>query len=467
MLARESQEELQRFETKVRAISRLAFLYGIENSENPDESNPSSNERFVAACHKGYSLAQEELISELTILEGRISLLKNELKRTRQSKADDKDNARQQTLELRILKWENRLLRRIADGIAWSLLGCRRWVARRLFAFENQPSLLNSNIETVIEAARKINQDPLCFALLCDITSFIQISDLFVHDISPNSRGDRFVEVKSGIMNERLLDLITSPSFQCPRAQYYAFCEVGESGMKQADRILRQQIKRSQVKELVTTGRGIDQLTGKDLRIKDGIVELHSWDAFLDNVYGQMGENNYATCGVGGDILWIGLFREPWPGSSIGFFSDYLFQSLSLTESPWGSHDRPVDGLYPIYNMELGLFNPLTPPLFVRELRSEFIWDLYFGRITVLIYIDFDRLAEEFRKHDLAFSWLSRKATARLSTKGRVSDYFMVNGKGIEISSRLIVGEGLINQILYEGVMPDSIISQGAHILSS
>src|SRR5690606_807424 len=85
--------------------------------------------------------------------------------------------------------------------IAWQLLQNQTHNARRLHIGQNSKKILeNSNIDHAISISNKINEDPMSFALISDITGFVQIGDLLVLD----KNGLGIVELKEGKVNAKI-----------------------------------------------------------------------------------------------------------------------------------------------------------------------------------------------------------------------------------------------------------------------
>jgi hypothetical protein len=109
------------------------------------------------------------------------------------SKSADRETHNDEWFSREVYKAHRRILKNIADGIAWRYLKCRR-APLRLIAEHNQTGHLSKNfVEEAKDAERIVNQSG-AHLLLNDITNVLRYGDLTI--IQDN--GISFYEVKSG-----------------------------------------------------------------------------------------------------------------------------------------------------------------------------------------------------------------------------------------------------------------------------
>ena len=153
-------------------------------------------EAFIRTCHATFQQLQVEILAELLAIEA-------------QRRTLTKRSAEVPRLD----SW-HWLVRKLADSIAWMLIGPDNlWIARRLCKFgwgdEALTSLTHSNYESVMEFVTNHNAaDPDSFALMSDITSFVHLGDALVRE----KTGLRTVELKEGAVNEMLMARLESDS---------------------------------------------------------------------------------------------------------------------------------------------------------------------------------------------------------------------------------------------------------------
>lgn len=153
----------------------------------------------------------------------------------------------------------------IADGIAWQLINGEIHISRRLFIGETTKQLNSSNLDHAITVANEINQFPENFALISDLTHFVQIGDLLIR--TPESIG--ITELKQGAVNEKIAKLVNKMSNpDCPiKVIEEEISTFDTNTIKQLDRVLRQQKRAFQAIEVINKDKGNDPKTGQKITV--------------------------------------------------------------------------------------------------------------------------------------------------------------------------------------------------------
>jgi len=400
-------EGLQEFEEKVHTISDLAFGYGMKkvNSFNPLLASREEAEEFVGACHEGYALAQKSIVDELLKIEAELRLTKSNIKNARRER--NKPEIEHLAERLGCLERRRMILRRIADGMAWVVFGMRRWVVKRFFLGEPPPYLDATNLASVIAEVDRINRDPLSFALIIDITSFIQVGDILKIDWGRESSRLSLIELKEGVVNVKVQEFLENfyRVKGCPRAAWFFTQEEGTDALKQAIRVMKQQIRGCQVEQAINTEKGIDLATGLPLLIPDEVIEEEDYDEILRELVKTCKSQGYALSIID-NTLWLGAFdTNKISRPDLGFAYSIYYATRPETTCPLSGLEENMQSefskirssLYPIIDLRQGLYTPLSMPLFLRHLEEETIFDIIFGRIAVLTHLDFDRFFERVK----------------------------------------------------------------------
>lgn len=164
--------------------------------------------------------------------------------------------------------------RRVNDTIAWTLLGHRRYVVKRLCHFRKRDPLLNQGIRSVTKYLDELNSNPYGVALLTDATSFIDIGDILYSD--QRSGQTSIIEVKSGKLSESFLS--KAPNLNETVAQ------LDKHDAKQLARFARQAQRMLRTVELLNTDKGIDPLSGQPMRLLDCAVPDQDYDEELQGL---------------------------------------------------------------------------------------------------------------------------------------------------------------------------------------
>jgi hypothetical protein len=449
------------FEKEIREIYYYITRYGIEKVDHVNLGNTQSQEKFINECHKGYSIAQERILENLLGLE-RVLIDKNcQLKRSRR-KRDSKEIHR---LEIEIYSTKFRILvfHNLADTLAWILIDEQKYIARRLYLGKPCVRLLNSNIESVRKASNELNKNGLRFALISDLTSFIQIGDLCVIDFNEGTGRIELVEVKEGKMNEICLNFIDSfINTKCPRSMYYFYQQYGEKTLEQVLRVLKQLEKGSQAIDILKEGQGEDYQTGLKIKIPDEPLKLEFYDDFLLKGICKAKEKGWYY-GTFDGCIWIGVYLPGvFPDPSIVFRLACLADISHIKENPIEKISEQEDKIlpYPIADIKQGFYIPLAIPLFLRNIPLEYILDIIMGRIQILLYFDFDVWFKIAENVGIKGKLSTRKQAAK--QKRAIKDLMCVKNRipMLEVDGReMYVGDGILVRVLFDGITPKSALS--------
>jgi len=166
--------ECSEFERELKSLIYYIREYGIQHADiklNDIETNSEIQHQFVSSVHKGFSLAQQSVISCLTKILLEQKLVKANIKKSNVEKSKNEKAILNERLQQ--LKYQEHVLRRIVDSIAWQILQYDLTSIRRLYHGHALIDITDSNIDSCIRASKNIaNENPLHFALINDISSF-------------------------------------------------------------------------------------------------------------------------------------------------------------------------------------------------------------------------------------------------------------------------------------------------------
>ncbi|PKG73172.1 hypothetical protein CXF86_19170 [Shewanella sp. GutCb] len=343
------------------------------------------------------------------------------------------------------LDYQHKLLfRGIADTMAWSMIDDQLCYARRLYKEQCQPSLYCSSLDTVIVAADSImDEDEDKFALISDLTSFVQVGDLLT--FSPNE-GLGMAEVKSGKVNHRIHDFIqTYSKTQCERLAERFFKHEDNNTIKQMGRMMRQNDRMLHFSEVMKSGLSIDPDTNEKIHIPDEFIEIETWNEVLIDVLEQSDTKSFAL-----DIIDSCLFVASYSGTS--------YHAGHLLFNTWFDEFGGTEAC-PRSKLSDSLLDPLALPIFQLNISEKHKFDILFGRKTVCVGIVIEKLLEECKKQ----GWSVREATNK--EKGKLIQNkhlpYMHKGKPIFIGnglSEMVLMEGIFLRSLYHGQKPISIL---------
>jgi hypothetical protein len=151
------------------------------------------------------------------------------------------------------------LWRRINDAIVWALVGQRDHVIRTVCHRKDRPRLTDANPVAIRKFLDKVNADPQSIAIWSDATSCVDLGDVLCRSFSCGLNG--FLEVKSGLVNDKIFDLMDVKGTQEEIVKAIAnFAdEHGPKAVKQLERVIRQRQSYNQVMDIIEYDRGFDQ----------------------------------------------------------------------------------------------------------------------------------------------------------------------------------------------------------------
>ena len=176
---------MKEFEQLTRTIFDLTHQYAIDNLPLNYDTHPSKwkeedIKQFQIYVHKGFKQAQELILNEILGLQVSTKNLNNDLKSCRKKK--DTKKAKEIENEITLVKHKEVILRSFIDFIAWQFLGGQYYRVRRFYddreRSNSRPTLASSNVQSIIDAVNYYHaQDESNFALISDLSSFIDIGD--------------------------------------------------------------------------------------------------------------------------------------------------------------------------------------------------------------------------------------------------------------------------------------------------
>lgn len=426
---------------------------------------------FISACHDGFRLGQPKLLQAIIDRQDRLQTLREGLRKARKSK----DVAKRAAVELamRGSEYEIAIFRKLADTVAWSICQGQHWITRRLYIGENQPYLRYSNFESTLEAAQEVSEsDSLAFALISDLTSFIQVGDLLAvfpteGDQDEGRVGQRvaIIEVKEGSKNAEIRELLEFYYEQgCPRPLWGLAKQEGKKTAKQIKRMAKQDLRGARVQQVLNEEAGIDLLTGLPVRVAEEPIDLEDYDDELNDLHEKSKAEGDALLAID-DCLAIGVYdptrvRDPY----LAFAHDIFHLAHPEEECP-DPEGMDLSDLYqalrpvfPIVDLIHGLDVPLAVPIFMRRLPMNLINDVLLRRVRILLYLDYESFMRLARQQGLVADWLTSKKVHSAEAK----TVFTIGKKGISFSDgevSMTMGDGIPSRIYYDGVRPLSAVA--------
>lgn len=362
--------------------------------------------------------------------------------------------------------------RRVNDAIAWSMLG-QAHVVRRFCHRKRRLVLLEANPRSIRRILDDLNADPLTVAIWNDATSCLDVGDVTSRSWSGKHNGILILEVKEGSVNNKISDLLYSDGdLESKVAQIEAFAAThGQSGMKQLERILRQDQRAAQTMQILQHDRGIDPITGEQMIVHETMIPDDSYDGTLANIIDRSGKEPVLECID--RCLWVFIDRDGAKGwhDLVGAFSAAVFRHSPAIQE-WARERCQTDVLSPVVPLDANLFEPASLPILLRAFEPEIIRDILFGSLKgrILLYFDWLEYARVVEGLGGRLDWSSRKVGRREKCRP-THQRAMVIGDQIPIlaldDGRSIQGQSKVYRILFEGILPTVVAGQYLEVLRS
>lgn len=427
------------FFNEIEVIHQLACKYG-QNNIKLDPSKPFLKEdlkNFTRKCHIGFKKAQDLIITYLIEIELEKKDLTSQIKEHRRNR--EKELETEKLLLIRILDYREKLLRKLADSIAWHMITGHHYIARRLFLGETYPSLLSEGFDAVIKVAEDINKNTDEFALISDLTSFIQIGDIF-HRATD---GYHLIEVKSGEKNEiaqNILHDLYTKTENDEKCEMYE--SLDENMLKQLERMHRQNVRAATAIDTIRNERGSDPKTGHQVHVTESNTDISTYIDAIRELLSVSKKKKWGYNVIDG-ILHIGVYREEWI-----LLGEKMLPQIVKDEC--GKE-------FPMFNFMQNIFINICEPIFLKELPEEDIFDIISGRVVIFMIINFDKVIELFKFIGYDAGWLSTKKTHKLKEQIDASSIFIFNNQAIYVtheSMEFHVGDGIITRIIGDNLKP-------------
>ena len=432
----------------VRQISDLAFANAVNSPDFKElykthlkDWGKDIQEKFIAKVHEGFKKAQDLLIEEIIDYQSLLREKTKSLKEYRRQR--NLDNQQKTETEIKIINQRLSTFSHIADGIAWQMIRGEIHIARRFHIEEESSKFLDSsNIEHAKKVADVINKSPLDFALISDLTSFVQIGDILLkHE---NIVG--IVELKVGMVNYQIKDFMNDLKKNNQLVTDEILNEnFDEKTVKQAKRMQRQNLRAKRVVEVINEDKGTDPVSGKPIRISTPQIKTEGYHEEFLKLLKNLESKIWAYTFIE-NCLHIGMYRDEGI-----IMARFAIEELLKKDT---ENFIIVDWL--------SITNNLSQPIFAKPLPPDFIVDVLTGKVKIILGLNLDNLVELFNILGLETKWLSKKETAKAKQNAVRKGIVVINNRAISMNlpnlgGEVILSGGTISKILYDNILPSNI----------
>jgi hypothetical protein len=249
-------------------VLRAGYHYGIQSVPlRSDFERPFTDvthfKKFTAACHRGFEKAQRTVLEML------------------------KANASNSSLSSYERRRRELLLRKVVDGIIFTMLRQQTYVTRRISLHDDPPDLDFGVIDKAMVVVDQLNaEDRLTFAALADLSTFVHICDVVRINRRDGGHGLSFIELKEGRVNTivaKHLEKYAATPESLDKIKIDS--EIAPEHRKQAQRMQKQRIRLSQTAKVLRDDEGIDIKSNRPIRMNHQVInEVHYYKVFEEAV---------------------------------------------------------------------------------------------------------------------------------------------------------------------------------------
>jgi len=233
---------------------------------------------------------------------------------------------------------------------------------------------------------------------------------------------------------------------QCDHAFDHFSNQYGKNGVKQLQRMFRQTVRMSHVKNVMNEGKSTDPDTDRHIRIPDELVYVPSWSEELNGTLKECDKKGWGW-NVIDECLFIGIYsKEIYHGHGHAIFNS-VFDNFEWSE---GS---------PRFRLFDSMIAPLALTIFNLNIHEEHKFDILFGRKNVCLGLNIGRFLDEIRKSGLTVRRATNKEASNLDKK-RMPPYRW-NGKAIFIGNskrEVCLSDGIFMRIFFHGQRPVKLV---------
>ena len=219
-------------------------------------------------------------------------------------------------------------------------------------------------------------------------------------------------------------------------------------------RNIKQLIKLSETSQVINTGTGIDPATKVPIKIFEDDIVLDTFEDIIIELSKKCHIRGYSINTVE-DIVCIGAYDiTKFPSDIFNFW----IKSVGITSK--------------IFDLRQSFSSPCTFPIFLHAFSENFLIDLINGQKVIKMAININKWLDCFKDNGCSVRFMSKKETIKKSStiKGGSNILFLIDGCGIEIKKNEIsymIGQGLIERILFDFKTPSSILQSMLNMFDS
>ncbi|MFH1653030.1 MAG: hypothetical protein ABIE74_03140 [Pseudomonadota bacterium] len=345
------------------------------------------------------------------------------------------------------------LFRCINDSIFWIAYPREPGLfVRRTCRNQERGKLKDQNPESILKTMKYLFAEGQCLPIWNDATRCIDIGDITL--FSPS--GVSFVELKSGKVNQKISDMMHQKNPDIILKDLNTFVkEHGDHGIKQINRIIRQEDRASKLVDLVENDKVYDPFLDME---RNAIAPSKPFERFEDeltSLFKDVRSKNFVEHSID-DCLHVLVFNR-LRGMSIEAGQKIVKEYFQNTMSQPSSEQ--VDCTNVIMSLDSSFGYPTSMPIMLRSWLNEDIAKISLGHTEVYFGFDINAWAKHLQVARLV--WSSTKQGKAEFQKPVDERLLVVHNKIPQLiglkGNTISLGTMFLQIMLCEGVRPKSL----------
>ncbi|MGH2362398.1 MAG: hypothetical protein ACRDGM_17885 [bacterium] len=422
---------LDAFEPLLRKLHTLAFTGGIEALASHGltmkdiERDQAAHSRFIRGCHQGYDRAQQGIARALIECEQArraAAALVSEHRRNRDARAADA------LLHERVLANRMLVLRRLADSLIFTMVGFNPWIVKRFMAQKQIRPIDPVVLQRIVDYASLVNaENRYLFALVSDLTTIIDIGDLLRIDRTPGAgRTWTLIEVKEGRANAVISEIIQAPGTAEDEQMNRVRAQFGEHGVRQARRMMRQQLRFQKADKILTTDSGIDLVTNREIFLSPEVYQAEDYVPALHHVIKSAREKGIGVSAVDGSLRIVAVKVDESGRNAVMTGVAHLLYHLNNPSAVCALPDHtgfmaevdPATARPFVDLVDHSMIVRWSYPAFIWGLEPEELFDVVMGRVLIFAQFDIQDFVRRVEALGFKTSWITGKQAAEMKAFG-------------------------------------------------
>jgi len=340
-------------------------------------------------------------------------------------------------------------------------------VTRRFVLQENVNQInidaIRANCDLVF---RKNNGNRLVFCVLSDLTTFVHVGDLLEIDFSSDSKSWRIIELKTGVINNKLEDVLAmnKESFEEAKAL------LSKNEKDQLNRIIKQKDRSNKVSILCGNPDTVHDIQlDKDIHLGKDVVQYDGYGQELEGILKDADKTGGSFKIIDGCLYLVcvrGGYQE-----AVHVLHHLISQEgdCSINGSNPGKAVKELEAINQLANnkylvdlCQSSMCAQSSTPFFLYPMRKRYLFKLLFDKMTFLSYLDIKAFLALCLKSNLKFNLCGGEQTNKIRVEYGRDLVPECDGKAIEVTVdedfKVILLGGTLHKLWFEFMRPGELI---------